>query len=88
MPAQWKVGVLRLLGKEAAKSEPGVLAADNTALLAHSVGPGVQGQLVRDFTGKPADLWSSTVQSLPECIFKFALNAVTHTLPHDKNLFL
>ena len=74
VPAQWKVGVLRLLGKEAAKSEPGVLAADNAALLAHSVGPEVQGQLVHDFPGKPADL--------PECIFKFALNAATDTLTH------
>ena len=65
-----------------------VQAADNAARLSHSAGLEVQGQLVRDFPGKPADLWSSTVQSLPERVFKFALNAVTNTLPYNKNLFL
>ena len=65
-----------------------VQAAENAAQLAHSARLEVQGQLVRDFPDKPADLWSSTVQSLPECAFKFALNAVTNTLLHNKNLFL
>ena len=65
-----------------------VQAADNAARVAHSVGLEVQCQLVRNFPGKPADLWSSTMQSLPERVFRFALNAVTDTLPHNKNLFL
>ena len=65
-----------------------VQVEDNAAQPAHSVGLEVQGQLVREFPGKPADLWSSTVQSLPERVFKFALNAFTATLPHNKNLFL
>ena len=65
-----------------------VQAADNAARLSHSAGLEVEGQLVRDFPGKPADLWSSTVQSLPERVFKFALNAVTNTLPYNMNLFL
>ena len=42
--------------------------------------------LVWDFPGKSADLWSSTVQSLPERVFRFALDAVTDTMPHNKNL--
>ena len=65
-----------------------VQAADNAARLAHSAGLTVQGQTVRDFQGRAADLWSTTVQSLPERAFKFALNAVTDTLPHNRNLFL
>ena len=65
-----------------------VQAADNEARLTHCAGLKVQGQTVRSFQGKAADLWSTTVQSLPEHVFKFALNAVTNTLPHNKNLFL
>ena len=65
-----------------------VQAADNAARLAHSAGLTVQGQTVRDFQGRAADLWSTTVQSLPERAFKFALNAVTDTLPHNRNCFL
>ena len=60
-----------------------VQAADNEARLAHSAGLSVQGQTVRDFHGRAADLWSTTVQSLPECVFKFALSALTDTLPHN-----
>ena len=33
-------------------------------------------------------LQTTAVFSLPEQIFKFALNAVTDTLPHNQNLFL
>ena len=65
-----------------------VQEADNAARLAHSASLTVQGQTVRDFQGRAADLWSTTVLSLPESTFKFALNAVTDTLPHYRNLFL
>ena len=86
---------------EAMKDDPGatrkritiqvkakVQAADNEARLAHGAGLSVQGQTVRDFHGRAADLWSTTVQSLPECVFKFAVNALTDTLPHNCNLHL
>ena len=86
---------------EAMKDDPGatrkrittqvkakVQAADNEARLAHGAGLSVQGQTVRDFHGRAADLWSTTVQSLPERVFKFALNALTDTLPHNCNLHL
>ena len=65
-----------------------VQTADNEARLAHSAGLSVQGQTVRDYHGRAADLWSTTVQSLPERVFKFALNALTDTLPHNCNLHL
>ena len=65
-----------------------VQVADNKARLAHSAGLCVQGQTVRDFHGRAADLWSTTVQSLSEHVFKFALNALTDTLPHNCNLHL
>jgi hypothetical protein len=65
-----------------------VQEADNAVRLAHSASLTVQGQTVRDFQGRAADLWSTTVLSLPESTFKFTLNAVTDTLPHNRNLFL
>ena len=61
---------------------------DNKARHAHTVSLPIQGQTVRDFQGGAADRWSTAVFSLPEQIFKFALNAVTDTLPHNQNLFL
>ena len=47
-----------------------------------------QGQTTRQFHGdRAAELWSSVIPSLPEQIFKFALNSVTDTLPHNENLY-
>ena len=60
-----------------------VQAADNAARLAHSAGLTVQGQTVRDFQGRAADLWSTTVQSLPERAF--SLPSMTDTLPHNRS---
>ena len=65
-----------------------VQAEDTAARLTHSTGLVVQGQTVRDFEGKDAEAWTSVVLSLLERIFKFALNATTDTLPHNKNLCL
>ena len=65
-----------------------VQAEDTTTRLNHSTGLVVQGQTVRNFKGKDADTWASVVLSLPEKIFKFALNSSTDTLPHNKNLCL
>ena len=64
-----------------------IQAEDNEARRKHTVDLLVQGQTVRDFEGQSAERWSTAVFSLPEQIFKFALNAVTDTLPHNQNLF-
>ena len=42
---------------------------------------------MREYEGSAAQNWSTAVFSLPEWVFKFALNAVTDTLPHNVNLF-
>ena len=39
-----------------------------------------------EYEGSAAQNWSIAVFGLPEWIFKFALNAVTDTLPHNVNL--
>ena len=41
---------------------------------------------MREYEGSAAQNWSTAVFSLPEWVFKFALNAVTDTLPHNVNL--
>ena len=48
----------------------------------------VQGQTVRQFEDRAADLWSQTVLTSPDHMMRFALNAVTDTLPHNANLHL
>jgi len=65
-----------------------VQAADNEARLSHCTSLTRQGQTARSFQGKGAEIWSNAIQTLPEALFKFALNAVTDTLPHNKNLCL
>ena len=47
-----------------------------------------QGQLSRSLHQKSASIWASVVQSLPESLMKFALNAAVDMLPHNSNLFL
>ena len=65
-----------------------VQAVDTTARLSHTTGLVVQGQTVREFQGKDSSTWISVVLSLPKRVFKFAHNASTNTLPHNKNLCL
>ena len=48
----------------------------------------VQGQTVRQFCDRAANLWAEAVQTLPDCSMRFALNSVTNTLPHNANLHL
>ena len=48
----------------------------------------VQGQTVRQFQNRAAELWACVVTSLPESTMRFPLNSVTDTLPHNANLHL
>ena len=63
-----------------------IQAEDTAARLDHTTSLQVQGLTVREFEGNVAQNWSSAIFSLPEWCFKFALNAVTDTLPHNANL--
>ncbi len=47
-----------------------------------------QGQMVRMATPGAAPIWAKTIQSLPQQVFKFVLNAAHDTLPHNSNLHL
>ena len=64
-----------------------IQAEDTSSRLAHTNSLAVQGFTTRVFDGSPAQNWSTAISSLPEWCFKFALNAVTDTLPHNLNLF-
>ena len=64
-----------------------IQAEDTASRLAHTTSLPVQGLTVREFEGRAAQNWSTAIFSLPEWVFKFALNAVTDTLPHNANLF-
>ncbi len=48
----------------------------------------VQGQTARQFEDRAAGLWSQAVLTPPDHVMRFALNAVTDTLPHNANLHL
>ena len=48
----------------------------------------VQGQTMRQFQDRAAELWAHVVTSLPESAMRLALNSVTYTLPHNANLHL
>ena len=63
-----------------------IQAEDTASRLAHTSSLPVQGLTVREYEGSAAQNWSTAVFSLPEWVFKFALNAVTDTLPHNVNL--
>ena len=65
-----------------------VEAADTEARLTHSTSLVVQNQPLKDNTSRAPHLWSSTIATLPERVFKFALNSLTDTLPHNANLHL
>ena len=64
-----------------------IQAEDTAARLAHTTRLPVQGLTVREFEGCAAQIWSAAISSLPEWCFKFALNAVMDTLPHNANLY-
>ena len=47
-----------------------------------------QGQLLREGSDVGAGIWASAVRVLPPAKLKFALNAATDMLPHNRNLAL
>ena len=59
---------------------------DTATRLDHTISLQVLGLTVREFEGNVAQNWSSAIFSLQDWCFKFALNAVTDTLPHNANL--
>ena len=63
-----------------------IQAEDTASRLANSSSLPVQGFTVREYEGSAAQNWSMAVFNLPEWVFKFALNVVTDTLPHNANL--
>ena len=65
-----------------------VEVVDTKSRLSHSTSLTVQNQPVKDNTSRVPRLWSSTIETLPERVFKFALNSLTDTLPHNANLHL
>ena len=72
----------KVLSRDTAK----IQAEDTASRLVHTSSLPVQGLTVREYEGSAAQNWSTAVFSLPEWVFKFALNAVTDTLPHNVNL--
>ena len=65
-----------------------VEAADTETRLSHSTSLAVQNRPLKDNDSRAPRLWSSTITTLPERVFKFALNSLTDTLPHNANLHL
>ena len=65
-----------------------VQATDKKAHLLHCTSLIKQVQIVQRFQGREAEIWSNAIQTLPEAIFKISINAVSDTLPHNKNIFL
>ena len=47
-----------------------------------------EGHFSRLLTPQAAEIWAKAVESLPDEILKFALNAALDTLPHNANLHL
>ena len=61
---------------------------DTETRFSHSTNLSVQNQPLKDNTSRAPRLWSFSVATLPERVFKFALNSLTDTLPHNANLHL
>ena len=49
--------------------------------------PSIRSKTDWEFSERAAQNWSKAMLSLPEGCFKFALNSVTETLPHNSVLF-
>ena len=69
-----------------ARVKAAIQSEDTAARLAHTTSLPVQGLTVREFEGRAALNWTTAISTLPEWCFKFALNSVTDTLPHNSNL--
>ena len=65
-----------------------VVEEDAQTRLDHCRSLSVQGQTARHFQDRAAEVWAEVVMTLPDSTMRFALNAVTDTLPHNANLHL
>jgi hypothetical protein len=66
-----------------------VTAQDTKDRLQHCGSLKVQGRVTTQFQDtREARLWSEVVSTLPDHLTRFAVNAVTDTLPHNANLHL
>ena len=65
-----------------------VLEYDNRERYQHAKSLNHQGLVYNTVEDQAADLWANTIWSLPDAIFKFALNAAQDVLPHNHNLHL
>ena len=71
-----------------ARAKSAVVQADTQVHFEQCSRRVVQGQTMRQFQDRAAELWAHVVTSLPESTMRFALNSVTDTLPHNANLHL
>ena len=67
-------------------SQSTVVESDDLSRVHHLHSLEVQGECFRLEDNEHNGIWSAAIQSLPDIIFKFALNATLDTLPHYKNL--
>ena len=65
-----------------------ISAEDREHRIKHCQSLSIQSQTMRPPINRAPVLWSMTVTKLPEHVFKFALNAITDTLPHNANVHL
>ena len=65
-----------------------VVEGDTADQLRHCESLVIQGQTVRQFTDRAANLWANVVQLMLDTLMCFAMNSVTDTLPHNANLHL
>lgn len=72
----------------AAAAKETVIQRDIQSHLEHCQSLSIQGQTVRQFQDRAAELWAQIVMNLPDEVMRFALNSVTNTLPHNANLHL
>ena len=68
------------------QSSMAVSTVDDEARLDHLRSLEVQGECYRISNDMCTEIWISAVQTLPDIMYKFVLNAGLDTLPHRKNL--
>ena len=67
-------------------AQKAITSVDDETRLQHLMSLQVQGECFRFGDQPTGGIWTLAVQTLPDIIFKFALNATLGTLPHQKNL--
>ena len=70
------------------KAKRVVVSNVNSKRLEHSLSLPTQGKLFKLVDTNASTIWAKACQSLPSAQMKFALNALSDTLPHNANLAL